>query len=453
MNHAESNAHEHIQPLIDAALVAADPAAAIGAHLRRVGRRLLAARHSYDLDQGRIFLIAAGKAALAMSTAALEILGDDIWAGVIITKQTAEGAARRYVSSAGKRRDNLAIFEAGHPVSDMSSVRATAAAIALLQDTRPGDLVLCLLSGGASALLTQPHLPLGEWQQLVQALLESGCTINELNCVRKQLDRVKGGGLAALAAPASTISLILSDVVGNPLDVIGSGPTFPNTESPGDALTVLHRYDIMHRVTPETWAVITEQLTDPRQARSLTKVEELEVENVIVGDVRRAAMAAVETARQAGYRATLLTAYLQGEAREVGAVAAALAMDLEPGQAWILGGETTVTVRGDGTGGRNQELALAAGMGIAGRKECIIATFATDGEDGPTDAAGAVVTGETIPTARSHNLNPQAFLTRNDSYGFFTKLSDVTGGEYLLRPGPTGTNVNDLLFILNPPES
>lgn len=451
MTSNESSAREHIQPLIDAALEAADPASAIEAHLRRDGRRLLVARHTYDLDQGHVYLIAAGKAALPMSTAALEILGDDIWAGVIITKQAAEGASRRYVSSAGERRNNLAIFEAAHPVSDRNGVRATAAAIDLLQDTEPGDLVLCLLSGGASALLTQPLLPLGEWQQMIQALLESGCTINELNCVRKQLDSVKGGGLAAMAGPASTISLILSDVVGNPLDVIGSGPTVPNTESPGDALTVLHRYDIMHRVTPETWAVISEQLTDPRQVRSLTKVEELEVRNVIVGDVRRAATAAVEAARESGLRAELLTAHLQGEAREVGAVAAALARDLASGHAWVLGGETTVTVRGEGTGGRNQELALAAAVGIEGCERCVIATFATDGEDGPTDSAGAIVTGETVTAARTHNLDPQAFLDANDSYNFFTKLSHETGNDYLLHPGSTGTNVNDLLFILNPP--
>lgn len=451
MNSLDVSARDHVQPLIKAALQAAEPGSAVRSHLRRDGGRLLAGSHTYNLDQGRVFLVAAGKAALPMSREALEILNDDIWAGVIITKQAAEGAARRYVSSAGKRRDNLAIFEAAHPVSDKNSVRATAVAIDVLQDTVPGDLVLCLLSGGASSLLTQPLLPLGEWQKLIQALLESGCTINELNCVRKQLDSVKGGGLTAMAAPASTFSLILSDVVGNPLDVIGSGPTVPNRESPGDALTVLHRYDIMHRMTPETWAVISEQLTDPRQARLVATVEKLDARNVIVGDVRRAAMAAVKAAQDAGYRAELLTAYLQGEAREVGTVAAALARDLTRGSGWILGGETTVTVRGDGAGGRNQELALAAAMGIESCERCIIATFATDGEDGPTDAAGAVVTGETITAARSLNLDAQAYLDANDSYGFFTKLSAATGTDYLLRPGPTGTNVNDLLFILNPP--
>jgi len=440
----------HIQPLIDAALEAANPASAVRRHLRKEGRQLLPGSYRFNLDQGRVFLIAAGKAALNMGRAALEILGDDVWAGVIITKKTAPGSPRQYVANAGRRRNNLAIFEAGHPVSDRSGLRATERAVNLLQETRPGDLLLCLLSGGASALLTQPHLPLAEWQHLVQALLESGCTINELNCVRKQLDRVKGGGLAELAAPASIISLILSDVVGNPLHVIASGPTAPNFESPGDALTVLHRYDVMHRVTPETWSVITEELTDPRRARSLARFEELEVKNVIVGDVRSAATAAVGAARDAGYRADLLTAYLEGEAREIGKVAAALGKELAPGIVWVLGGETTVTVHGEGSGGRNQELALSAALGIAGFDGCIIAAFATDGEDGPTDAAGAVVSGETAPLARACDLDPQAYLSQNDSHTFFTKLAERTGCDCLLRPGSTGTNVNDILFVLSP---
>ncbi|HZD10787.1 MAG TPA: glycerate-2-kinase family protein, partial [Candidatus Binatia bacterium] len=328
MKTQDHDARAYVQPLIDAALEAADPATAVRRQLRRDNRQLLAGHYRYDLDQGRVFLVAAGKAALNMATAALEVLGEDIWAGVVITKQIAEGKARRYVANAGKRRNNLAVFEAGHPISDINGIRATATALDLLGETESGDLLLCLLSGGASALFTQPTLPLPEWQQLVQALLESGCTINELNCVRKQLDRVKGGGLAVQAGPASTISLILSDVVGNPLDIIGSGPTAPNAESPGDALTVLHRYGVMKRVTPETWAVITEELTDPRHATSVSRFEELEVKNVIVGDVRSAAMAAVTAARNAGYRAELLTAYLQGEAREVGLVAAALAKEL-----------------------------------------------------------------------------------------------------------------------------
>lgn len=450
MNPTETDPRAHILPLLEAALGAADPAGAVTRHLRREDHYLVAGNYRYDLDQGRIYLVAAGKAALNMSRAALEVLGNEVWGGVIITKQTTEGQPRHYIANAGQRQGNLQVFEAGHPVTNASGLRATHAAIDLLSDTEPGDLLLCLLSGGASALLAQPLFPLAEWQLLIQALLESGCTINELNCVRKQLDRVKGGGLAELAAPASTISLILSDVVGNPLDVIGSGPTAPNTESPGDALTILHRYDIMHRLTPETWSVIAEELTDPRSATSLARFEELEVRNIIVGDVRSAAMAAVYEARRAGYQSELLTAHLQGEARQVGNVAAALAIDLAPGHAWVMGGETTVTVRGSGLGGRNQELALAAAIGIAGAPQCIVGTFATDGEDGPTDAAGAVVTGATVPLARAHDLDPVAYLEENDSHGFFLQLAEKSGQHCLLQPGSTGTNVNDLLIILNP---
>lgn len=437
--------------MLDAALLAANPAVAVRRHLNKAGRSLFIEGYRYNLDAGRVFLIAAGKAALSMSKEALKILGEDVWGGVVITKQTVEGSARQYVAHAGKRQNNLAIFEASHPISNANGVRATERAIELLQETQAGDLLLCLLSGGASALLTQPKIPLGEWQILVQALLESGCTINELNCVRKQLDRVKGGGLAELAAPASTISLILSDVVGNPLDIIGSGPTAPDTESPGDALTILHRYDIMHHVTPETWAVIAEELTDPRSATSLARFEELEVENVIVGDVRSAATAAVAAARRAGYQCRLLTAFLEGEAREVGAVAASLAKELAPGEAWVLGGETTVTVRGDGVGGRNQELALSAACGLEGVEGAIIATFATDGEDGVTDAAGAVVTAGVVQLAQQQRMDPHDYLRRNDSHTFFAELAERAGLDCLLRPGPTGTNVNDLLLILNPP--
>lgn len=413
------------------------------------GAMLVVGETRYNLCSSRLFLIAAGKAALSMGRAALEIVNEQVWGGVIITKQTDDGSPRTYFANAGRRRQNIAVFEAGHPIPTESSLRATRAAMDLLEETKQGDVLLFLLSGGASALLTSPRLPLGEWRQLNQVLLESGCTINELNCVRKQLDRVKGGHLAEMAAPAATIGLILSDVVGNPLDVIGSGPTVPNEESPGDALTILHRYDIMKKVTPETWAVIGEALTDPRHATSLARVKDLSVQNVIIGDVRIAASAAVDAARQSGFQAELLTAHLEGEAREVGKFAGALAKDLGAGCAWILGGETTVTVRGQGVGGRNQEIALAACLAIEGASDRVIAAFATDGEDGPTAAAGAVVTGETAVEARMQGLDPAPYLQDNDSHTFFHDLA-IKGRNYLLSPGPTGTNVNDLLFILHP---
>lgn len=442
-------ARTHIDTMIEAALAAADPASAVRRHLQKDGRSLFVGPYRYDLDRGRLFLLSVGKAALTMGRAALQELEGDIAAGVIIGKPSPGAPARRFTSTVGDGRAQVTIYEAGHPVSDENSLLATKNVVDLLQETAPGDLLLCLISGGTSALLTQPVISLEQWQNLTQALLESGCTINELNCVRKQLDRVKGGGLAELAAPASTISLILSDVVGNPLDVIGSGPTAADPDSPAEALSILHRYNIARHVDADTWALITERLTNHREATSLARFSRLEVRNVIVGDVRRAAEAARAAAADLGFQAQMLTAQLEGESREVGRVAAALAKDAPPGGCFILGGETTVTVRGDGLGGRNQELALSAALRLAGASDRVVCTFATDGEDGPTDAAGALVSAEVHSLARLEGLDMLDYLDRNDSHGFFLRLAQEIGRDFLLRPGPTGTNVNDLLFILN----
>lgn len=322
----------------------------------------------------------------------------------------------------------------------------------MLSQTKSGDLVLCLVSGGSSALLTQPLIPLDDWQQLNKVLLSSGCTIDEFNTVRRQLDRVKGGGLARLAAPAACVSLILSDVVGNPLAIIGSGPTVPSDDTPADALEVLERYHVESALEPSVWRRVTEALQD----NGHLQVEETELYNLIVSDVRQAARAAVVKARQLGFTAQLLTARLEGEAREVGRIAAAIAKDTPPGHCLIMGGETTVTLRGDGTGGRNQEVALAAAIALDGWPNVALASIATDGEDGPTDAAGAVVTGRAAGLGRDYGLEPHDFLDRNDSYTFFQQLDhksrDDRSHRHLIQTGPTGTNVNDLLFILTYPK-
>src|SRR5690606_10688572 len=257
---------------------------------------------------------------------------------------------------------------------------------------------------------------LAYWQILIEALLASGCTIQELNTVRKQLDAVKGGGLAGWAAPAACASLILSDVVGNPLDIIASGPTVPNPESPADAYAVLHRYGLPETLPRPVWEAVQQALD--LDATHRPELDDLQIANLIVGDNRTAAEAARQAAEAAGYQAHLLTTHLQGEAREAGRFAAALALDLPPGHCYILGGETTVTVRGSGRGGRNQELALAAALGVSGRDGLTIATFATDGEDGPTNAAGALVDGHTIPAAERLGLDPRTSLHNNDSHTF-----------------------------------
>ncbi|UCG23854.1 MAG: DUF4147 domain-containing protein [Chloroflexota bacterium] len=434
---------DHVRCLIDAGLAAADPAAAVARHLQRSGGRLTIGQRTYDVSQGRVFLVGAGKASPAMGAAAARILGQALAGGVLIAKHEDSPPAgdtdAGEVSAADTLPRSLTLRRAGHPVSDQYGVMATAEIVDMLGLTRPGDLVLCLISGGASALLTQPTLPLDQWGRLVDALLASGCTINQLNAVRKRMDRVKAGGLARLAAPAACVSLILSDVVGNPLDVIGSGPTVANPDDPAMAGRILDRYQIAERLSPEDWLAIQGQIEPPATEEPASLDD---VQNIIVGDVRVAAEAAVGAAVELGFDARLLTTQLEGEAREVGKVVAALARDASPGACLVIGGETTVTLRGEGLGGRNQELALSAALAIDGQPHTVVVSFATDGDDGPTDAAGGLVTGQTLTRSRALGIDPIHYLDDNDSYHFL----EATGS--LLMTGQTGTNVNDLVFVL-----
>lgn len=464
MKPRRQNYRQHVDLLIEAALAAAEPAACVGRALRRDGQTLIVAEQErFDLSQGRVFLVSVGKASVPMAKAALEVVGDALATGVVIYKKS----EREWTAELEDGR--LRFFAAGHPVSDEQSIEGAAAVVEMLKHTGPEDLVLCLISGGASALMTQPMIPLEDWQALLAALLGSGCTINELNMVRRQLDRVKGGGLAAMAAPATCFGLILSDVVGNPLEFIGSGPTVEEADdAPAPyAAEVLGHYDIATQVGRERWQRLADALRQTQYGKA--PAGNL-VRNFIVGDVRQAAVAAQVRAMQLGFVTQLLTCHLEGEAREVGRVASAIARDLSPGHCLIMGGETTVTLQGEGMGGRNQELALAAAIGLEGLAHAVVACFGTDGEDGPTTAAGAVVTGETAAFGRRFGLNPQQFLANNDSYHFFQHLDEQIlaerqeGGEaeepsndeerktadlHHIITGPTGTNVNDLLFILS----
>lgn len=433
------NAPADIQPLLTAALAAADPAKAVARHLHRQAQQLVVDGQRYDVKNGRLFLISVGKASLPMAQAAAAILGDLLTAGIVITKKGAEQAT--------SHQPQLTTFLAAHPVADQSSITATTAVRHLLHQTTANDLVLCLISGGTSALLTQPQLPLPNWQALNQALLASGCTINEFNTVRRQLDAVKGGGLAQWAAPATCVSLILSDVVGSPLADIGSGPTIPTAETAVVAQDILTRYKIGQQVDVPTWETVQDAL---RQTASPNPPAG---QAVIVSDVRAAAEAAVAAAQQQGLTSQLLTVHLEGEAREMGQLAAALARDCPPNHCYVLGGETTVTLRGDGIGGRNLETALAAAIGLAGWDNRLVAAFATDGDDGPTQAAGAMVTGDTVANGRLHQLDAAKHLQNNDSYSYFAALDQHLPTPHLITTGLTGTNVNDLIIILHKPMS
>ena len=426
-----------------AALAAVEPTAAVRRHVRREGDILIVTDRCYNLAaHERVFVVAGGKAAAPMAAAIVDVLGDCLTAGVVVTKYG-------HVPQEQSQAPALRILEAGHPVPDENSVRGAQAIADLARRATERDLVICLISGGGSALLTLPvpGLALADLQALTDGLLRSGATINEINTVRKHCSQVKGGNLASLAAPATLVTLILSDVVGDPLDVIASGPTVPDPTTVVDAEALLERYGF-----GETWVFGKRSGRDGVSFRETPKPGDPafeRVQNVVVGSNRLAATAAVEEARRLGFSALLLSTYVEGEAREVARVAAALAKGirahgdpLSPPACLVWGGETTVTVRGDGKGGRNQELALAAALALDGWPGILLMTLATDGTDGPTDAAGAVVTGETAVRARSLGLDLQAALETNDSYPLFDALGD------LVRTGPTGTNVNDLLFVL-----
>lgn len=434
-----------VKNILSAALIAVDPAQAVAAHLQRRGDELFIRGKTYALDHvRRLLVVGAGKAGAPMAAQTAAILGDYLTAGLVIVK---EG----YGASAGIIPDRLYLIEAGHPLPDKRGVEGARRMAALLADCTEDDLVVCLISGGGSALLTAPvnGVSLADMQLLTSQLLASGASIHEINTLRKHLERMKGGGLARLGFPAQMATLILSDVIGDPLDMIASGPTAPDPTTYRDAWAVLQRYHLTERVPVSVREHLERGLRG--QAAETPKPGEVifeRVQNLIIGNNHQAAAAALQQARQEGFNTLLLTTFLQGEARQAGRFLAAIlrqaAMSGQPinrPACIIAGGETTVTLCGDGLGGRNQELALAAVPDLAGLPDVALVTLATDGGDGPTDAAGATVSGETQVRALRAGLYVEDYLQRNDSYHFFQQLND------LLRTGPTRTNVNDLAFL------
>lgn len=440
---------EDLEVLRQAALEAVEPGSAVFRNLLREGNMLRVPGHDGTIPFERVLICAAGKAAVPMAAAAIRVLGEDLVAqrrlgGVVVTK--AGHAVGHTLPPV------VDVLEAGHPIPDAAGLRAGSAVIELLASATATDLVLVLLSGGASALLPAPPvgLPLEDLQVTTDLLLRAGATIVELNAVRKHLSRIKGGQLARLAVPARVLVLVLSDVVGDPLDVIASGPTAPDPTTYADALAILERYEILSRVPGSVVSDLRAGAEGrcPETPKPGDAIFET-VTHVLVGSNRLAAEAAVKQARCMGYNSLLLTTFVEGEAREVAKVAVALAKGVHahghPVHApacLVWGGETTVTVRGSGKGGRNQELALSAALGIEGLAGVAVLALATDGSDGPTDAAGAVVDGDTVRRARDLGLDPYTALANNDAY----TLLNATGD--LLRLGPTGTNVNDILIML-----
>jgi glycerate-2-kinase len=418
--------------IFSAALAAVDPFTAVESELEQV-------RTFFRVgDFTRLLVTGFGKASWRMAAACEHLLSDLITDGIIVTKYGHVSASNRFA--------RIATYEAGHPVPDENGVIATRAIVDLARGADERTLILCLISGGGSALLVAPRegITLGDKQGLTDLLLKSGATINELNAVRKHLSMVKGGRLAQIAHPASIISLIVSDVIGDSLDVIASGPTAPDLSTFSEARAVLEKYRLTHRVPNAILSMLEQgsrgEITEtPKQGDDIFE----NVQNIIVASNSTALAAAKAKAEELGFHTSIFSSTLQGEAREVARSLAhhILAANLTRPACVLSGGETTVTVRGTGVGGRNTELALAFALEIDGVDGVTLLAAGTDGTDGPTDAAGAVVDGRTISRARSMQLDAPAYLNNNDSYAFFRKTND------LLVTGPTGTNVMDIQII------
>lgn len=427
-----------------AALAAADPRAAVERVLTRRGDRLLLnGLPIFDFTKGSVTVVGAGKAGAPMAQAVEDIIGGDEWLGAVTVK---------YGHLAGTPR-TIEVYEAGHPVPDQNTLRMTHSLISLLQERTVNDLVLCLFSGGGSALMEWlvDGVTLDDLQGFTGALMRCGATIVEINTLRKHISQVKGGQLARLAQPAQVVSLILSDVLGSPLDVIASGPTAPDSSTFADCERIVEKYGLRATFPQSVLAhyargVRGEVADTPKQDDPLFA----RVTNVVIADNQIACKAAANAARQRGYAVNLLSTEMQGEAREIGAELAGLGKGTTNDErrtanekiCWLGGGEPTVKLRGQGKGGRAQELVLAAALAMAGDNEVVVLSAGTDGTDGPTDAAGALADNRTVARARALGLDAQAYLENNDSYHFFAALED------LVITGPTNTNVNDLMIVL-----
>jgi glycerate 2-kinase len=442
---ANHPAGKDIARILAAGLIAVDPYQAITHFLRREKDFLFAGYQTIDLRRiKRIFVIGVGKAAVPMTKAVEDIVGGLLYKGLVITKK---GSSLKNFSLSTK----TSFIEAGHPVPDQDSVVGAQQLINLLKEAGPEDLILCSISGGGSALVTlpKPGISLDEIQTLTTLLLACGATIDEINTIRKHIDQVKGGGLLAQAGSSKWITLILSDVIGDPIDRIASGPTAPDPSTYEDALEIIERYHLLE-TTPASIISHLNQGIQKYIPETLKPADLIfnHVSNLIVGNNSLAAEASLSEAEKFGYRTLLLSTSIQGEASQVGQFFGAIAQQIArtgqpvPRPACIIaGGETTVTIKGKGFGGRNQEVALGAVLPLAGLNDMLLLTLATDGGDGPTDAAGAVVSGHTLDRALALGLNPRDFLARNDSYHFFKPLGD------LLVADPTLTNVGDLTYL------
>ncbi|MEX1297366.1 MAG: glycerate kinase [Desulfotignum sp.] len=428
--------------IFEAGIRAVAPEACVSRHFHMSRTRLCVGEIDLDLDRIRhIYVIGAGKASAAMASQMEALLGSRIHDGVVVTKY-----------GHGMPLAHCRVMEAGHPLPDAAGMTGAAALLEMVSRAGPEDLVFCLISGGASALTPSPAggITLTDKQETTRQLLGCGATIHEINTVRKHLSRIKGGQLCAAANRARVVSLILSDVIGDDLDIIGSGMTAPDTGYFRDCQVILERHQVWDKVPEPVQNRIlagmdgripdTPKPGDPVFSR---------VFNLVVGSLSDALSAAETKARHLGFTPVILSSMIQGEARDAAKVLCAIAREVrqsgrpaKPPVCLLCGGETTVTLRGTGKGGRNMELALAGALSLAGTKGILLLSAGTDGTDGPTDAAGAFAHEYTVSRAQNLGLSAENHLAENNAYPFFLALDD------LLITGPTRTNVMDMQILL-----
>jgi len=427
---------------LEAAVKAVDPKQIIKSKLNLKNSILYVGEHSFDLGRFKnVYVIGGGKASGLMANALEQVLGKHITRGIV------------NVPRGDKAKTNIIkLHAASHPIPDETGVQGTTQMLKIAEKANEDDLIICLISGGGSSLMPLPRgeISVADKREITNALLKCGATINEINTVRKHISEFKGGWLAKKAYPATILNLILSDVLSDPLDFIASGPTVPDSTTFSDAVKVLKKYVLWNK-TPKT---VQKVLSDGEKGLipETPKANDdafKKVFNVVVGNNRLASQTACKQLELDGLNTFLLTATLEGEARHVGTMLSSIASEMissgnpvsRPAGV-VVGGETTVTVTGKGLGGRNQEIALAATLKLKNVDGVVIASLSTDSIDGPTDAAGAIVDGKTLKKAKKKGLIPEEYLSRNDSYNFFSKIGD------LIFTGPTGTNVNDVSAIV-----
>ncbi|MGQ9542676.1 MAG: glycerate kinase type-2 family protein [Candidatus Bathyarchaeia archaeon] len=436
-------AREAVISALEAAIEASNPYRLMMEHISLKNSNLIVNGEEFPVGKFKnIFVIGGGKAVGAMAEALEDILGDRITTGLV---NVLAGTAYRY------RARRIKLNEAEHPIPNISGRVGTEKMLEIVERSGEEDLIICLISGGGSAMMTLPveGVSIEDKQNITRLLLRSGANINEINTVRKHLSKFKGGRLAKAAYPATLISLILSDVAGDPIDSIASGPAAPDPTTYRDAVNILYKYDLWGKVPNSVRNVLENGVAGllpetPKPADPIFKT----VRNIVVGNNLIACQAAKARLTELGFRALILTSRMQGESREIGVFLGSIANEIfssgnpyAPPAAVVVGGETTVTVRGGGLGGRNQELVLSAVACIADRDGVCIGSIGTDGVDGPTDAAGALADGETLIRAKELGLDYGGALRENDSYNFFRRLDD------LLVTGPTGSNINDVAVV------